>query len=127
MGADEGGGNWIGLNVYLLDDSSLVALLGCFWSTEGQTNLPESADVDESDLALLELMVGGLALHLSSSAFVCILVIPLLVDDDDDDDDGAVMIRDETEFDGFGDGGMAANGENGDDAWDLTIDRELPV
>lgn len=118
MGADEGGGSWIGLNVYLFDDSSLVPLFGFFWSTEGQTNLPES------DLALLELTVRGLALHLSSSAFVCILVIPLV---DDDDEDGAVMIRDETEFDGFGDGGMAANGENGEDAWDLTIDRELPV
>jgi len=42
-------------------------------------------------------------------------------------DAGAVMIRDETEFDWFGEGGMAANGENGDDACDLTIDRELPV
>lgn len=58
---------------------------------------------------------------MSSSAFVCILVIPLVPDA------GAVMIRDETEFDWFGDGGMAANGENGDDACDLTIDRELPV
>jgi hypothetical protein len=50
----------------------------------------------------------------SSSAFVCIFVQVL----------GAVIIRDVI---GLGDEGMAASGEKGEDAWDLTIDLVLPV
>ena len=105
-----GGGNWIGLNVYLFELSSFEYLLA---DTGGHTVcLFERFDV----------LFTRIDAFFSSSTLVHILVN----DEDDEAFDPAVIISDDIELDWLGDTG-AANGENGDEAADLTlfIDLEL--
>ncbi len=120
MLVDKGGGSWIGLNVYLFEFSSICLVdidghtkfeelvsVGAFSLVDGDTGLDELVAVLSTTVALL---------FFSSSQFVSILESLL----------GAVIINEDIEL-AFGDDGIVANGENGEDWVDLTAFNDLEL
>ena len=106
----DGGGNWIGLNIYLSEVSS--NWLTCF----NETDFPLDLSIFIGTFLSNKFELLRFTIDLSSSSLVCILEESL----------GAVIINDDMEF-WLGDESVAAKGENGEEVCDLIIDLEFPV